>query len=212
MATSFASVLNRLFDDYGDELNGGKVYSYEAGTSTPLATYQDLAGATANANPVILDASGYATIRLTDGVAYKLVVTDSDDNTVMEEDNIVVGQAASSDSDQMLVRFCFIGTPGAQGFIGSEPFDRDVTFPADFDGAQGDIPTGDEPSGDYVISIQKNGVEVGTVTISATGVFSFATTSSATVSVTSGDSLRAYAPDGSLGATNFSFTLVGDIG
>jgi hypothetical protein len=34
---------------------GGKIYTYEAGTSTPVTTYVDAAGVTANANPIILD-------------------------------------------------------------------------------------------------------------------------------------------------------------
>ena len=39
-------------------LNGGKVYFYVAGTSTPQDTYTDSTGKTANANPVILDSAG----------------------------------------------------------------------------------------------------------------------------------------------------------
>ena len=68
MATSLAPILTQLFDDYGEVLAGGFIYTYEAGTDTPLATYTDLAGAVPNANPVELDASGRATVRVTDGV------------------------------------------------------------------------------------------------------------------------------------------------
>jgi len=38
------------------------VYTYQAGTSTPLATYTDQAGGTPNTNPIILDANGEAQI------------------------------------------------------------------------------------------------------------------------------------------------------
>ncbi|GAG68276.1 unnamed protein product, partial [marine sediment metagenome] len=68
-------------DDNGAVLNGGKLYTYEAGTSTPKATYTDSGGLTANANPIILDASGRADIWLDEG-AYKFVLDDSDDNQV----------------------------------------------------------------------------------------------------------------------------------
>ncbi len=55
---------------------GGKLYTYAAGTTTPLATYSDAGGATPLANPVILDANGIAQIYL--GTAsYKFLLTDS---------------------------------------------------------------------------------------------------------------------------------------
>lgn len=60
---------------------GYKVCSYQAGTSTPLATFTDATGATANTNPVILDSTGYGSIWL-GSAAYKLVLmTPGTDNT-----------------------------------------------------------------------------------------------------------------------------------
>ena len=50
------------FDNAGDPLAGGRLYTYAAGTSTPLATYSDQAGAVPNTNPVVLDARGEATV------------------------------------------------------------------------------------------------------------------------------------------------------
>ena len=58
----------------------GKVYTYESGTSVPKPTFTDETLAVPNTNPVILDASGAATIIL-DG-SYKIVVTDEDDVVV----------------------------------------------------------------------------------------------------------------------------------
>jgi hypothetical protein len=52
MATLLTFPLFRAFDPNGLPLAGGKVYTYAAGTSTPLATYTDQAGSTTNANPV----------------------------------------------------------------------------------------------------------------------------------------------------------------
>lgn len=77
----------RAFDNNGLPLNGGKLYTYEAGTSTPKTTYTDVTGATPNANPVILDASGYANIWLGSG-GYKFILKTSADTTLWTIDNI----------------------------------------------------------------------------------------------------------------------------
>lgn len=67
----------RAFDDDGAPLAGGKIYFYEAGTATPKDTYTDSGGLTANNNPVVLDAEGYAEIW---GVgSYKIIMTDASD-------------------------------------------------------------------------------------------------------------------------------------
>ena len=52
------------FGNDGRLLNGGKIYSYALGTTTPKATYQDINGEAANTNPVILDSVGSASIYL----------------------------------------------------------------------------------------------------------------------------------------------------
>lgn len=59
-------------------LVGGKVYFYEAGTTTPKDTYTSSTGLVKNTNPVILNARGEADIWLGTGL-YKMVVTDADD-------------------------------------------------------------------------------------------------------------------------------------
>lgn len=48
----------------GQPLSGGCVYTYQGGTTTPQVTYTSAAGSTANANPVVLDATGSAVIWL----------------------------------------------------------------------------------------------------------------------------------------------------
>lgn len=54
----FGGVGAQFFDNNGDPLSGGKIYTYEAGTSTPLATYTSSTGNTAHTNPIVLDAAG----------------------------------------------------------------------------------------------------------------------------------------------------------
>jgi hypothetical protein len=54
----FGGVGAQFFDNNGNPLSGGKIYTYEAGTSTPLATYTSSGGGTAHTNPIVLDAAG----------------------------------------------------------------------------------------------------------------------------------------------------------
>ena len=56
--------------------SGGKLCTYQAGTTTPLVTYTDFAGGTPNADPVILDSAGRATVWLA-AQPYKLVLQDA---------------------------------------------------------------------------------------------------------------------------------------
>lgn len=93
MAYLFTAPKFQAFAATGSPLAGGKVYTYEAGTTTPKATYTTQAGSVENANPVILDANGCADIWLGDG-AYKFVVTDAADAAAPfgTVDNISPGQ------------------------------------------------------------------------------------------------------------------------
>lgn len=208
MATSLAPILTQLFDDYGEVLAGGFIYTYEAGTDTPLVTYQDLAGVVPNENPVELDAAGRATVRVTDGVAYKFIVRDSNLATVETIDNIIVGEAPGTNEDVFLVQMTYCETPGAQAFMGGASITHACTFPVDFDGASGAVQT--NPGAAYAIAVKKNGVEVGTVTFDTSGVPEFATTGGATVPCVYGDEITFHAPDSGT-AADFMVTLVGEL-
>lgn len=74
------STIFQYFTDLGVILAGGKVNTYQAGTSNPQATYTDSTGVTPNANPLILASNG----RLNNvqiwqpiGVKIKVIVTDA---------------------------------------------------------------------------------------------------------------------------------------
>ncbi len=54
----FGGVGAQFFDNNGVPLSGGKIYSYAAGTTTPLATYTSSSGDTAHSNPIVLDSAG----------------------------------------------------------------------------------------------------------------------------------------------------------
>lgn len=64
-----------------------KVYTYAAGTDTPLATYTNAGAGTPNANPVILDEYGTANIWFS-AASYKIVVKTPSDVTVYTVDNV----------------------------------------------------------------------------------------------------------------------------
>lgn len=78
----------QFFDSNGDPLVGGKLYTYAAGTTTPLATYIDQAQSGTNTNPVILDSRGEANVWLGTTGLYKFVLTTSTDSAVWTVDNI----------------------------------------------------------------------------------------------------------------------------
>jgi hypothetical protein len=87
MAQLAPKLRQRFFDANGEPLVGGKLYSYQAGTSTPLDTYTDQSESTANANPVILDSEGYADVWCSNN-NYKFVLADTDDNILWTVDDI----------------------------------------------------------------------------------------------------------------------------
>lgn len=78
------------FDANGNPLVGGKINTYAAGTTTPAATYTSNSGATAQANPIVLNALGLPAnpIWLNGGTAYKFVFTDANDVVQRTVDNI----------------------------------------------------------------------------------------------------------------------------
>lgn len=77
----------QFFASSGDFLVGGKLYTYEAGTTTPLTTYTDSTGVTANTNPIILDSRGEANVWLGSS-PYKFKLTTSTDTEIWTVDNI----------------------------------------------------------------------------------------------------------------------------
>lgn len=93
----------QFLDNNGDPLSGGKIYTYAAGTTTPLVTYTSRDGLTPNANPIILDAAGRTPQQIwsTEGLLYKYVVADSNDVVIRTWDNIG-GSVVASDLAQDL--------------------------------------------------------------------------------------------------------------
>ncbi len=83
----------QFFDDNGTPLTGGLLYTYEAGTTTPLTTYTDSNGNVANSNPIVLDAAGRVPYQvwLTSSASYKFILKTSTGVTVWTEDDVFGG-------------------------------------------------------------------------------------------------------------------------
>jgi len=70
-------IKHRFWNNDGTVASGGKVYTYEAGTSTPKTSYTDSTGTVANTNPAILNAKGECDLWMSG--LYKVNVLQSDD-------------------------------------------------------------------------------------------------------------------------------------
>jgi len=92
MAVNLSPIGNgfQFFTNDGIPLAGGFLYTYLAGSSTPLATYTTSAGNIANANPIVLGTSGRPPqeIWLTDGSSYKFILKDANNVTIATYDNL----------------------------------------------------------------------------------------------------------------------------
>jgi hypothetical protein len=87
----------QFFDNNGRPLVGGKLFTYQAGTNTKLATYTDASGLAQNTNPVILDYRGEGSIWIPPNVPYKYVLapatdTDPPTNPIWSVDDVVSSQ------------------------------------------------------------------------------------------------------------------------
>jgi len=94
----------QFFDANGSPLVGGKVFTYAAGTTTPLATYTDAGAGTANTNPVILDSRGECNLWFTPAASYKVVLKTSTDVLQWTVDNITnYGTVAYQNSNNVTI-------------------------------------------------------------------------------------------------------------
>jgi hypothetical protein len=88
-----AGAAAQFFDNSGQVLTGGKLYTYLAGTTTPAVTYTSSSGLTAQPNPIILNAAGRVPdsgeVWLSDGVLYKIVLKDQNDVLIATYDNLI---------------------------------------------------------------------------------------------------------------------------
>jgi hypothetical protein len=110
-----------FLDSVGLPLVGGKIYTYQAGSSTPLDTFTTVNGNIANPNPIILGTDGRAPdeIWLTFGYNYKFVIKTASDVTIQTLDNLYGILQNAPASAPTIPTGCIILWSGASGAIPS---------------------------------------------------------------------------------------------
>lgn len=115
----FAGAGAQFFDNNGVPLAGGKIYTYVAGTTTPLATYTTASDVAFHTNPIVLDAAGRipsgGEIWLASGIGYKFVVKTSSDALVATYDKIPSSAQppAANDADSIMYEQGYLVTAGS---------------------------------------------------------------------------------------------------
>lgn len=208
--SSFGGVGAQFFDNSGNPLTGGKIYTYAAGTTTPQTTYTTSAGSTPHSNPIILDSAGRVSaggeIWLTSGVEYKFVLKTSAEVTIATYDNIVGINSVNADDVAYDPPYT-LSVPTTVGDKLSETVSvkdfgavgngiADDTF-----AIQAALNTGKNvflPSGTYKTTATLN------VTVNSTGLYGEGISSVIQPNFTAGDIFRI--GDGSNGIWNLSFS------
>lgn len=209
MADLYTPSLDRATDGNGNPISGAKMYFFLTETTTPQDAYTDGAELVVASNPVVADAEGmFDPVFLAPGINYRVRLTNATGSVVYYDVDPVAGTSVGG-GETYLVLLTFIGTPPAQGFMGGHKFLDTVTFPINFAGALGSVES--DPATDFVISVRKNDVEIGTVTISSAGAFTFATSGGNTVTFSPGDKLTFIAPDSAGTAADFAVTFEGAV-
>lgn len=115
----------QFFDNNGNPLSGGKLYTYVAGTTTPQVTYTTSAGNVAHSNPIVLDSAG----RVPGGeiwltfASYKFALYASTDVLIATYDN-VRGNGANESIPQN-----FTGTGAQTVFVlSAAPYSENSTL------------------------------------------------------------------------------------
>jgi len=102
MAVNLSPIGNgfQFFTTTGLPLNGGYLYTYQAGSTTSATTYSDNAGTIANTNPIQLGTDGRPQVEiwLTYGINYKFVLADSANAVIQTYDNLygIIGVQGTS--------------------------------------------------------------------------------------------------------------------
>jgi len=88
--SAFAGAGAQFFDSNGTPLVGGLLYVYTAGTTTPATSWTTNSGASANTNPIVLNAAGRTPfeIWLNSGVTYKFALYTATGVLIGTYDNI----------------------------------------------------------------------------------------------------------------------------
>lgn len=131
------------FDANGDPVPGGLLYTYIAGTSTPVATYTDVGLAVPHTNPIVLNSAGRPAsggselgVYLTPGTSYKFVLQTADGVPVWAQDQVAAVPTASQTVDVVGTAGEALGvnaavylSSGVRGKTAGQWFLTDADFP-----------------------------------------------------------------------------------
>lgn len=159
----------QFIDEDGNPLADGKVYFYVPNTSPPefKTTWQDINQTTENTNPVILDAAGRAVI-WGSGI-YRQVVYDLNDQLVWDQ---ITSSGPDADIDTFYDFAVYMeGNPDDAELYPVFTIVRNLLLPADLENSGFSIQTAGLPTANIIITLQKNGSSIGTLTVSTSGVF-----------------------------------------
>lgn len=111
----------QFFDNNGNPAVGWKLFTYQAGTTTKLATHTDSTGLANNTNPIILDYRGEANIWIPANTPYKYVLAPPTDTDPPTHAVWTVDQVRSS---QLLTLYGGVDTGTPNNYV--------LTFAANF--------------------------------------------------------------------------------
>lgn len=106
--------VQRFYDNNNSPAAAAQIFTYQAGTTTKLATYTSSSGSIANTNPIILNARGECNLWIPPNTAYKFVFapatdTDPPTNPFWTVDNIV--------NSQLITLYGGVDTGSANNYI-----------------------------------------------------------------------------------------------
>lgn len=110
--------IQKFFDNNGNPLVGGLLFTYIAGTTTKIATYTDSTGGATNTNPIVLNFRGEANVWLDPTLTYKFVLAPAGDTDPPTRPIWTVDQITSGISYANLVTLI------TQTFIGAILYPR----------------------------------------------------------------------------------------
>lgn len=95
----------QFFDDNGDPLSGGRLYTYYAGTSSPATTFTSVSGDINHPNPIIFDSAGRipdaGEVWLTENIMYRFILQNSVGIQVGPGWNDIIGMGAFVDTSTL---------------------------------------------------------------------------------------------------------------
>lgn len=149
----------QFVDDSGNPYSGAKAFTYTAGTTNKVTTYQTQAG-TANTNPIILDSLGMCKIWVPVGTTIKIVLAPSTDSDppvapIFTVDNLTGSPYASlvdANGVSVVTVTAGVGTPvNYTQFTNAAAGSNPIITPT---GASTDIGLNIQPKGAGVLSVK----------------------------------------------------------